>query len=76
MPGSQVVLCTDGLANVGIGSLDVKSVEDKEFAQAWYANIGTQAAACGTNVSVISIKWSECALEDLGNCSSYYMNLF
>eukprot|EP01083_Nonionella_stella_P058649 153590_1 len=32
-PGSQVILCTDGLANIGVGSLDavqIEADEDKE----------------------------------------------
>lgn len=65
-PGTQVVLCTDGLANVGLGALDTKDEDKKAEVEAWYDGMGRLAAAHGTNINVISIKGSECALEDLG----------
>lgn len=43
-PGSTVVICTDGLANVGLGSFDdVKSVEDLAKVEAFYERIGQLA---------------------------------
>ena len=33
--GSQVILCTDGLANIGLGSLDGLSEEKDEAVEKW-----------------------------------------
>jgi len=38
-PGSAVVICTDGLANIGLGSLDLPSEEAKQF----YAELALRA---------------------------------
>ncbi len=59
------MLCTDGLANVGLGSLDGKA-EAKEASLLWYEAVGALAQQSGTSVRVLSIKGSECALEALG----------
>lgn len=59
--GSTVILCTDGLANKGVGQLeDVKSeVEAKLF----YTECGEQAMLYGLTVNVISLIGAECRLE-------------
>ena len=39
--GSTVVICTDGLANIGLGAFDeVKTEEDMKVAEAFYESIG------------------------------------
>lgn len=58
-PGSKVIICTDGLANVGLGSLDIP--ENRDF----YINLGALAAEKGVSVSIISIEGDECKLEAL-----------
>lgn len=70
--GSKVLICTDGLANVGLGSLEEaskgaqtnndKDVEEEDL----YADIGRVAAEAGVIVNVISITDSQCSLENLG----------
>jgi len=62
--GSEIVICTDGLANVGIGSLDsgIVATEVDQF----YHQIGTYAKDKGVAVSVISIEGTDCKLEKLG----------
>ena len=59
--GSKVIICTDGLANVGLGSLETGSNTD------FYAELGNLAAEKGVTVSVISIEGDECRLEALMN---------
>ena len=63
--GSSVVICTDGLANVGIGWLE----EQKEGGQAdvslFYEQIAEYAYQKGITVNIISIKGEECDLETL-----------
>ena len=43
MPGSKVVLCTDGFANCGVGSLSSGSSEQCEF----YERLGETASSLG-----------------------------
>lgn len=65
-PGSIVVICTDGLANVGLGAFDEIKTEDeiakvKEF----YERIGEYAKGKGVTVNLVSIKGDECNIESL-----------
>eukprot|EP01083_Nonionella_stella_P316339 1146517_1 len=58
-PGSQVILCADGLANIGVGSLDavqIEADEDKEdLVLKWYEALGDYAMLKGVVVNIISI---------------------
>lgn len=45
--GSKVLMCTDGLANVGLGNLDGLSSEEYKSASAFYAKLGETAKANG-----------------------------
>jgi len=66
--GSKVVLCTDGNANVGIGSLEniQKRTEiDRVSVESFYKKVGEFAAETGVSISVISIKGTDCSLEYL-----------
>mmetsp|Transcript_24102 Transcript_24102/g.42789 ORF Transcript_24102/g.42789 Transcript_24102/m.42789 type:complete len:571 (-) Transcript_24102:1043-2755(-) len=60
LPGSKVIICTDGAANVGVGSLN-----NLEVAQAFYEQVGERAAEKGVSVSVISLVGADCRLETL-----------
>lgn len=66
-PGSKVVICTDGLANIGLGKLDDSS--EREGAEAFYAKVGSLAQEKGLEISVISITGEECKLSQLGKVS-------
>ena len=65
--GSKVVVCTDGLANVGLGSLEeLKTDEDHAAADRFYGeSCGDLAKSSGVEVSVITIKGENCKLEYL-----------
>lgn len=63
-PGSKVIICTDGKANVGVGRLDLEEEMEKEAA--FYEGIGNEAMEKGVAVSVISIKGTDCKLVHLG----------
>lgn len=53
-PGSRVIVCTDGLANVGMGALDeVKTDEERAAVDAFYKRVGTYAVDKGVAVDVI-----------------------
>ncbi len=57
--GCRVVVCTDGLANIGVGALDKSSCPTEELrarAEEWYESVGQMAKLAGVAVSVISIK--------------------
>ena len=54
-------LCTDGLANVGLGSLEDSERECALF----YTELAEQAKLRGVTVTVISLIGTECALESL-----------
>ena len=64
--GSSVVLCTDGLANVGLGSLEeAKNEEEMNKATEFYERLGVFAKEKGVTVSIISIVGEECDIETL-----------
>lgn len=65
--GGRIVLCTDGLANVGVGSLDGggKAAD----VEAFYMGLGHEAAAKGILIDVVGIAGDGCDLETLGNMS-------
>lgn len=63
---SKVIICTDGLANVGLGSLDTKSDEAAEAAHNFYTDVANLALEQGVSISVIAIDGTDCKLVELG----------
>jgi len=62
--GSNVILCTDGAANVGVGTLEDLTTQDKlDAAQVFYQNAAFQAKQRGVTVSIISMKGTNVAME-------------
>ena len=51
-PGSTVMICTDGIANIGIGSLDCKIEESKMF----YDTLALKAKEKNVSVNLVTIK--------------------
>ena len=65
-PGSTVILCTDGLANIGLGSMDeVRSEAEIEALDAFYEQLGILAKDKGVTINIISIKGEECNIDTL-----------
>ena len=65
-PGSQVTLCTDGLANIGIGNFDdAKSQEQMAKVKEFYERAGQYAKSKGLTINIVSIIADECDLETL-----------
>eukprot|EP00736_Rhodelphis_marinus_P006707 Rmarinus@m.3332 len=58
---SEVMLCTDGLANNGVGSMD-----RGDSPNSFYSNMSAVAKGQCSSVSVIGIKDAECRMEVLG----------
>ena len=50
--GSTVILCTDGLANIGIGQLEPYDEEKKQF----YSDLGEFAKQNNITVNIVTIK--------------------
>nr|CAB3262650.1 uncharacterized protein LOC100181368 [Phallusia mammillata] len=63
-PGSQVIVCTDGRANVGVGSLETES--DYELCHHFYKQTTEMASMSGVIVSILSIAGTDCRLVELG----------
>ncbi|KAK6171246.1 hypothetical protein SNE40_019475 [Patella caerulea] len=61
--GSKIILCTDGLANVGLGKFTCGNSEEQEI---FYNDIGVKAVEKGVSISVITIKGAETKLVQLG----------
>lgn len=65
-PGSTVVICTDGLANVGLGALDeAKTEEDYRVAEEFYEKVGQIAQTAGVTLNIVSIEGDECKIDSL-----------
>merc|ERR1719230_1196249 len=63
-PGSKIVLCTDGMANNGVGAIQ-KGSQMNPF----YTDIGRRAGEQGTCISVITKEGEDCSMENLGTCA-------
>lgn len=61
-PGSMIVLCTDGLANKGLGNLEN---QDNQESDAFYEKICDIAKEHGVIINVITIKGEGCKLDTL-----------
>jgi hypothetical protein len=65
--GSKVIVCTDGLANIGVGALDELDTDAAtEQATAFYAALGNEAAAQGCSIDVVALEGDGCDVENLG----------
>ena len=65
-PGSTVVICTDGIANVGLGAFD-EAKNDKQIAEieVFYERVGQFAKTNGVTINLISIEGDECNISSL-----------
>jgi hypothetical protein len=60
----EIIVCTDGTSNVGLGSMENKASEAKEF----YTSMGKTAKANGTTISLIGIQGESVGVTILGKC--------
>jgi hypothetical protein len=63
-PGSKIVLCTDGMANNGVGA-----IRNRDETVDFYGDMGRHAAEEGTCISVITMEGEDCSMENLGICA-------
>jgi len=61
--GSKIILCTDGLSNVGLGCLE-NSSKLKE-AQEFYQRVGDLAVGKGVSISIITVQGQACKVDAL-----------
>lgn len=65
-PGSTVVICTDGLANVGLGAFDEANTEEKlAEVETFYERVGQLAQTHGVTINLVSIEGDDCNIESL-----------
>ena len=70
--GSQIILCTDGAANVGIGSVTGyggAGQGNTNGAKQFYQDAAMIAREQSSTVSVVAVEGEDCSLENLGTCS-------
>lgn len=58
-PGSKIILCTDGMANNGVGAIRTVEVP-------FYGDMGRRAGEEGTIISVVTMEGEDCSMENLG----------
>lgn len=70
-PGSTVVLCTDGLANVGLGQFDgISAVQLKEI-ESFYEKVGELSKEKGVGVNLVTVEGEDCNIDTLSKvCES------
>jgi hypothetical protein len=59
--GSQVIVCTDGQANVGLGLTNRK--EREQESKRFYAQCGEYAKSNGVTVHIVTILGTECKID-------------
>ena len=65
-PGAEVIICTDGEPNSGVGSMNTGGGGDVKF----YSEIGQEALISESTISIIGIEGQECAMEQLSQCAN------
>ena len=63
--GSRIFLCTDGLANEGIGKIEGEENENIEKNKVFYENIGNEALKKGISINLITFKDQHSGIEIL-----------
>ena len=65
-PGSRIILCTDGVANTGIGSMDaMKTPEEVQKLKDFYAALGASAKEKGVVIDLVTFEDIESNIEIL-----------
>jgi hypothetical protein len=66
VPGSKIVLCTDGISNIGLGSLEnITTKEEFDKAKQIYESLGQMAKNKGIMISLITFQGEESKIEIL-----------
>ncbi|XP_022616895.1 circularly permutated Ras protein 1-like [Seriola dumerili] len=66
-PGSKVILCTDGKANIGLGEMEqTASLSSSPLTPYFYRQLALQAVGSGVIISIMSFEGTDCRLADVG----------
>ena len=66
--GSTVIICTDGLANIGLGAFEDIWTNDQKIAnQIFYSRVGQIAKMAGITINLVSIEGDECNIAALSH---------
>lgn len=66
-PGSKVILCTDGRANIGLGEMEqAPSLTPTHLTPYFYRQLALQAVDNGVIISVMTFEGTDCRLADVG----------
>jgi hypothetical protein len=68
--GSSVILCTDGIANIGLGTIENFIPEDTSPATQFYNLVAKDALERGVAVSVLSIQGTNASLEHIAKVAA------
>jgi actin beta/gamma 1 len=60
--GASIILCTDGMANIGIGCIPSGTPQRIPY----YSDIATHAAGHGVVINVVTMEGEQCSMENLG----------
>uniref|UniRef100_A0A3B3CZH9 Si:dkey-9k7.3 n=1 Tax=Oryzias melastigma TaxID=30732 RepID=A0A3B3CZH9_ORYME len=67
-PGSKVILCTDGKANIGLGEMEQTSSQSSSpLSSYFYKQLALESVRKGVIISVMSFKGTNCRLADIGS---------
>jgi hypothetical protein len=65
-PGSKIILCTDGISNIGLGALEgVTTEEELEKLRSFYTQLGIIAKEKGIVINLITFEEAESKIEIL-----------
>ncbi|XP_063043442.1 circularly permutated Ras protein 1 isoform X2 [Engraulis encrasicolus] len=65
-PGSKVIICTDGCANIGLGQLEQDQSHGAAPSPYFYSQLANYAAEKGVIVSVMTFEGEDCRLAEVG----------
>ncbi|KAM9718360.1 circularly permutated Ras protein 1 isoform 2-T2 [Menidia menidia] len=66
-PGSKVILCTDGKANIGLGEMEQEPILSPSFQPPhFYRYLAMQAVGKGVIISIMTFEGTDCRLADIG----------
>nr|XP_046236992.1 circularly permutated Ras protein 1 isoform X2 [Scatophagus argus] len=66
-PGSKVILCTDGKANIGLGKAEESPSLFSSGTPYFYQKLSQQAVGSGVIISVMTFEGTDCCLADVGS---------
>ncbi|XP_031440669.1 circularly permutated Ras protein 1 isoform X2 [Clupea harengus] len=65
-PGSKVIICTDGCANIGLGQLEQEQSHSPAPSPYFYSQLANYATEKGVIVSVMTFEGEDCRLAEVG----------